>query len=95
MILASAIKYYIESTGEEVVLCGPRHGDIFKQLQGLGFDPKKGYKELEQGFVTHDGRFLDRVEAFNYAKEIGQISEKIILEREKIGQLSLISEDLW
>lgn len=95
MILASAIKYYIEATGEIVVLCGPRHGDIFKQLQDLGFEPKKGYKEIEQGFITHDGKFLNRVEAFNYAKEIGQVSEKVILDREKTGQLALISEDLW
>ena len=44
MILASAIKYYIEETGKEVILCGARHGDILKQLELLGFVPRKGYQ---------------------------------------------------
>ena len=37
MIIAAAIKYHIESTNEDVVLCGVRHGDIFVQLKALGF----------------------------------------------------------
>ena len=36
MILASAIKYEVEATGEEVILCGARHGDIFVQTDKLG-----------------------------------------------------------
>ena len=39
MILAAAIKYRIEKTGKCVVLCGARHGDVFDQLEALGFDP--------------------------------------------------------
>lgn len=46
MILASAIKFHIEKTGETVVLCGCRHGDIFLQLKLLGFEPMKGYKAI-------------------------------------------------
>jgi hypothetical protein len=33
MIVASAIKLFIEKTEEEVTLCGLRHNDIFKQLK--------------------------------------------------------------
>lgn len=95
MILAAAIKCEIAKTGQEVVLCGCRHGDIFKQLQSLGFDPKDGYKEIEQGFITHKNEFLNRKEAFYHAKECGQLSAKIISDRERIGSVSLISEDLW
>ena len=95
MILAAAIKYRIESTDEEVVLCGVRHGDIFKQLDGLGFEPRKGYEEIEQGFIDHHNNFLTRKEAFEHAKTCGQLASKIIYEREKSGSLSLISEDLW
>ena len=51
MILAAAIKFHIEKSGEDVVLCGARHGDIFKQVKQLGFEAKKGYKEIEQGFI--------------------------------------------
>lgn len=97
MILASAIKYYIEKTGEEVILCGARHGDILKQLKLLGFDPQKGYKEIEQGFIDNKNKFLTREEAYEYAKMCGQICEKIINEHEKscVGSKKMISEDLW
>ena len=63
MILAAAIKYYIEGTGKEVILCGARHGDIFTQLETLGFEPRKGYKEIAQGFIDHKNNFLTREEA--------------------------------
>ena len=97
MILAAAIKYYIEDTKEEVVLCGCRHGDIFRQLKGLGFEARKGYKEIEQGFINHKGEFLDRKEAFIHAKEYGQIAEITLEYKEKHSILpnELISEDLW
>lgn len=97
MILASAIKYEIEATGKEVVLCGARHGDIFNQLYALGFEPRKGYKEIAQGFIDHKNNFLTREEAYDHAKMCGQICEKIIYEREEEGLFGkqLISEDLW
>lgn len=97
MILAAAIKYKIEATGEEVILCGARHGDVFKQLKGLGFEAHKGYEEIEQGFIDHHNNFLTRVEAFHHAKECGQLADRIIYEREHdgVGHLNLISEDLW
>ena len=97
MILAAAIKYHIDATDEDVVLCGYRHGDIFDQIKKLGFEPRKGYKEIEQGFIDHNGQFLDRREAFKHAKQCGQIAEKVLYDYEKIGGLNpiLISEDLW
>ena len=97
MILAAAIKYYIEDTKEEVVLCGCRHGDIFRQLKGLGFEARKGYKEIEQVFINHKREFLDRKEAVIHAKEYGQIAEITLEYKEKHSILpnELISEDLW
>ena len=83
MILAAAIKYYIEETGREVILCGARHGNVFIQLEMLGFEPHKGYKEIEQGFIDHKNNFLTREEAFEHAKMCGQVCEKIIYDREK------------
>ena len=70
MILAAAIKLKIESTGKDVILCGARHGDIFVQLEGLGFDPRKGYEEIEQGFIDNCNNFLTRKEAFEHAKNV-------------------------
>ena len=97
MILAAAIKYRIEATGKEVVLCGARHGNIFEQIEALGFETRKGYKELEQGFIDHKNNFLTREEAYEHAKMCGQICEKIIYEREEknIFGKKMISEDLW
>lgn len=97
MILAAAIKYYIEKTGKEVILCGARHGNIFVQLEYLGFDPRKEYREVEQGFIDHKNNFLTREEAYEHAKICGQICEKIIHDRENgcVGGRQLISEDLW
>ena len=97
MILAAAIKYKIESTGKEVVLCGARHGDIFNQLEALGFKARKGYEEIEQGFIDHHNNFLTRKEAFEHAKMCGQISANTIYDREHSNHFgkSMISEDLW
>ena len=97
MILASAIKSKIEATGKEVVLCGARHGDIFNQLEALGFKARKGYEEIEQGFIDHKNNFLTRKEAFEHAKMCGQICANIIYDREEknVFGTNMISEDLW
>ena len=88
MILCSAIKFHVDKSDEDVILCGLRHGDIFKQLKALGFEPRKGYKEIEQGFLTNYGRFLSRKEAYIVALKYGQL--KYPKDNEE-----LFSEDLW
>ena len=88
MILASAIKFHIDKTNEDVVLCGLRHSDIFKQLKSLGFEPREGYKEISQGFITDKGKYLDRVDALSYALKYRQITDSK-------GKTELFSEDLW
>ena len=87
MIIASAILFHIDKTDEDVVLCGLRHADIYKQLKLLGFKPKQGYKEIAQGFINDSGDFLSREEAYIQALSCNQISEK--------SNKSLFSEDLW
>lgn len=97
MILAAAIKFRIKATDKDVVLCGARHGDIFNQLVPLGLIPDE-VEEVEQGFIDHQNNFLTRIEAFTHAKQCGQISSKIVFDREngKVpGGCNLISEDLY
>lgn len=89
MILASAIKFHIDKTNEEVILCGCRHGDIFRQLGLLGFEPQKEYKEIVQGFITDRNKFLTREEAYTHAIACGQIKSY------KYDTKELFSEDLW
>ena len=94
MILASAIKYETKQDKKIVILCGARHGDIFKQVEILG---RKDLTLLEEGFIDHENNFLTRSEAFYHGKMCGQIAQKIIDERENknIFGTELISEDLW
>lgn len=89
MIIAAACKILINDS--EVVLCGVRHGDIYRQLQLMGFRPND-FKELEQGFVTHEDIFLNRKEALSHAIDCGQICSKLLHDN-AFGEL--ISEDLW
>ena len=95
MILASAIKFHIDKTDEDVVLCGLRHGDIFRQLKALGFEPQKGYKEISQGFITDKGEFLDRKQASDHAIDCGQINSIRDLKYIREDKIELFSEDLW
>lgn len=88
MIIASAIKFHIDKTNETVTMCGLRHGDIFKQLKQLGFEPQKGYKCIEQGFITDRGIFLNRKDALNHAIKCKQ---KLII----FAKDELFSENLW
>lgn len=82
-IILSAIK-----TAEEQISAAlhphSRHCEIIHHLAKSGFKtPIKG----EQGFLTSEGRFVDRIEAIDIAKEAGQI--------EKAEFFQLYSEDLW
>lgn len=92
MILAAAVKFYIEKTGQNVVLCGHRHWNVFEQLKLLGFEPGQGYKEIAQGFIDDKNNFLTREEAFEHAVECSQIED----DREDGSCCErLVSEDLW
>lgn len=48
MILCAAVKFHINKTNEDVVLCAARHWGSFAQLKKLGFQPQKGYSEIQQ-----------------------------------------------
>lgn len=97
MILAAAVKFHMEATGEDVVLCGARHGDIFKQLRMMGFAPRQGYEEVAQGFIDNKNNFLDRKQAYLHAKACGQLPARIVHDREmnSSSDWELFSEDLW
>ena len=97
MIVAAAIKFRFVETNEIAILCGVRHGDVFVQLKNMGFRPKVGYVELEQGFVTHENQFLNRYAAYKHAKECGQLPAMLIKAKEvdEEGIPTLYSEDLW
>ncbi len=94
MIIASAIIFHIEKTNMATMLCGRRHGDIFDQLKELGFEPKKGYEEIAQGFIDHTGSFLTREQALDHAVMCGQITEQALKDMQG-KSCGLLSEMLW
>ena len=96
MIIAAACKMLINNS--EVVLCGVRHSDIYIQLKQMGFKPDD-FEELEQGFVTHTNKFLNRHDAYILASKNGQLCARIKHDKDKAREFGkipeLISEDLW
>ena len=68
-----------------------RHVDCFEYIEKLGIDLKKseiGRKAKDQGFYTENGIYLDRVEAFEFAKR-----NRLNLIDNPAG--ALCSENLW
>lgn len=62
-----------------------RHSDIYKWAECLKVNILDN--KAECGFITSDGKFLDRSDAYKHAVESNQIEHK--------GTEVLISEDLW
>ena len=95
MIICAAIKIkYLNSRKEEceLVVCGHRHSDCFKVIHKL--DNTHTISKI-QGFINHKGGFLDRKEAFEHAKEIGQCNATQRWYWEDHNQTELYSEDLY
>lgn len=95
MIICAALKVQVEGLDHETILPCWRHGKGFQILEDLGYFPKKGYKVLEQGFINHRGEFLNRKEAFEHVKEIGQCNATQRWYWEDHHQDELYSEDLY
>ena len=67
-----------------------RHGDAFYIISQLLDAEELDKTRTEQGFLTHDDRFLNRYDAMQEAIKCGQVapgSDKLCAE--------LYSEDLW
>lgn len=73
-----------------IVICGFRHPDIISILptnNSLRNDGKE-YK-CTQGFITSEGRFVDREEAYSIAKKANQLLNDFE------GKSELFSEDIY
>jgi hypothetical protein len=95
VIICAALKIQVEGLDHDTTIPCWRHGNGFQILEDLGFYPKKGYKVLEQGFINHKGEFLNRKEAFNHVKEIGQCNATQRWYWQDHAQDELYSEDLY
>ena len=66
-----------------------RHGDLIRELSRLGL-PEACHGE--QGFVTSDGKFVDRQSAYEIAMRAGQI---LATAQSLFPGRDLFTEDLW
>ena len=94
MIICSAIRV------GDLVICGLRHHNCYEILNRL--DPIRSMEARQcpdaivEGFITHEGKFLDRYEAYRYAKFCGQISATTQEKKdEEHTSATLYSEDLY
>lgn len=74
---------------ESKTFVGKRHSDAFAAAKAAGH--QKPWTDWEQGFVTADQTFLDRMEAMPYAVRIGQVKPGDLCDPKH----GLFSEDLW
>lgn len=91
MIICAAVKFYVKKTDKYVVVPCLRHLDAHSIMYYVGLDDEDccNYKE---GFITNNGDFLDRQEAYQHALECGQLPKNI---REHSFNQTLFSEDLY
>lgn len=65
-----------------------RHGDVIREMAGAGIPiPING----QQGFLTSDGHFVDRVRAHSIAHD----ADQIIRNSSGREHVELFSEDVW
>lgn len=95
MIICAALKVekYDDFFAETIVPCF-RHGNGYEILHNLCKNNKyKGH--VTEGFMTHDGKFLDRVDAFEHAMMCGQLSATGREYKREHKENELYSEDLY
>ena len=73
------------------VWMGRRHGNVIHQIVSEGYAKTVTHTEFIQGFMTDDGRFVDRHEAFKIAVECNQLLNP----KDPWAAPTLMSEDLY
>lgn len=76
---------------EEVILPCWRHGIGYEMIRELHIDGKV----LKEGFMNHEGKFLDRYDALVHVMECGQLTQANRWYKEDNREAELYSEDLY
>lgn len=74
----------------EITIPCHRHADAFYIISQFLDASEIDKEKTEQGFLTHDGTFLNRYDAMDEAIKCGQM-----MEEDKMRCAELYSEDLW
>lgn len=94
MISCAAIKIVKSNSIHSLIICGHRHRDCYDIINCLDEYWRECSSTCE-GFIDHNGNFLNRVEALNHARECGQLSETHRYYQEDHNIDELYSEDLY
>lgn len=86
MIVSSAIKFRKSGDTDYTIMTAKRHPEVFRKMREAGIQYER--TTHIQGFMTDDGRFLDRFKARDHAIACGQL-------RKNYEYPELFSEDLW
>ena len=85
-MIISAVVLLTTKDGKNIEIPCHRHADAFYIVSQFLTHNELDKTKTKQGFIDHNGNFLDRVEARKHAFMCGQVSEPSGL---------LFSEDLW
>lgn len=85
MIVASALKFYLEDQDYPMIITGLRHADCYEKLHDMKIDYER--ESVEEGFFSENNQFLDRIKAKKLALHWGQVEDD--------GYAALYSEDIW
>jgi len=97
MVLCAALKIEIHQNNEAKTLILPcrRHGEGFAFLREFGTPTDRLFKVIEQGFICTNGRYLNRKEAYDHARECGQLNASTLWYKTDHNDVELYSEDLY
>lgn len=96
MIICAAIKVRYANADKTIdaVIPGHRHGAIWDLMATLSLPPRSKREEIE-GFIDHQGCFLNRHEAYKHALACGQLPDTVRTYKAAQGETELYSEDLY
>ena len=81
MIVCAAIRfiYSVGDDSESMVICGRRHGDIFKIWANIKPEIRNNKIQEVQGFIDDKCNFLDRIAAHKHFIETNQGDRKSVV----------------
>ena len=94
MIVCAAVKWHNHILNAELTIGCIRHADGLAQLNIIReFGTFIDKRDVEQGFLDHEGKFYSREDAYIIAKKCGQLSATTLAN--KHASTELFSEDLY
>lgn len=65
MIVCAALELQVEGLPYTTIVPCWRHGKGYEILRDLGYQAQRKYKVKAEGFINHNGEFLDRKESLD------------------------------